>query len=195
VSASALLAFLKRVPENILVVLDEAYAEYLDARHAYNSVPWLKEFPNLIISRTLSKAYGLAGLRVGFGLASPEIIALMNRVRQPFNVNHLAMVAAVAALDDDEFISRSRKVNADGMTLLEREFSRRGITVIPSQGNFLTFRISNAHEVFLRLLKQGVIVRPIAGYGLPDWLRVTIGTATQNERFLAALDQATEEAL
>jgi histidinol-phosphate aminotransferase len=194
VPADALHAFLKRVPANVLVVLDEAYTEYLDAQDAYNSVPWLNEFPNLIISRTLSKAYGLAGLRVGFGFASAEIIALMNRVRQPFNVNHLAMVAATAALDDDEFIARSRKVNADGLALLGAELAKRGITIIRPYGNFITFRIENANAVFQALLKQGVIVRPIAGYGMPDWLRVTIGTAPQNARFLAALDQATRKA-
>ncbi len=192
VAADALHAFLKRVPANVLVVLDEAYTEYLDATHAYNSVPWLAEFPNLIISRTLSKAYGLAGLRVGFGFASPEIIALMNRVRQPFNVNHLAMVAATAALDDDEFIAASRKANADGIAFLGAAFAKRGIAVIPPYGNFITFRIDRANAIFQALLKQGVIVRPIAGYGLPDWLRVTIGTQAQNERFLVALDQATK---
>jgi histidinol-phosphate aminotransferase len=194
VPAAGLHAFLARVPENVLVVLDEAYTEYLDAKDAYNSVPWLHEFPNLIISRTLSKAYGLAGLRVGFGLASAQIIALMNRVRQPFNVNHLAMVAATAALDDDEFIARSRKVNADGLALLGAELARRGITIIRPYGNFITFKIENANAVFQALLRQGVIVRPIAGYGMPDWLRVTIGTAPQNARFLAALDQATRKA-
>ena len=194
VGADVLHAFLKRVPENVLVVLDEAYTEYLDPIHAYRSVPWLNEFPNLIISRTLSKAYGLAGLRVGFGLGGADLIALMNRVRQPFNVNHLAMVAAAAALDDDEFIARSRKANAEGLAFLGRELSGRGITFIPPYGNFITFRTGDANKVFQALLKQGVIVRPIAGYGMPDWLRVTIGTRAQNERFLAALDQATRKA-
>ena len=194
VSASALRAFLAKIPSNVLVVLDEAYGEYLAERDAYNSVPWLAEFPNLIISHTLSKAYGLAGLRIGFGFASAEIIALMNRVRQPFNVNHLAMVAAVAALDDNEFIARSRAVNATGLALLVAEFTKRGIEYIPSFGNFITFKIAGAQSVFQSLLKQGVIVRPIAGYGMPDWLRVTIGTAAQNQRFLAALDVAMRKA-
>lgn len=194
VSAGPLNAFLKRVPPDVLVVLDEAYTEYLDEKHSYNSVPWLQDFPNLIISRTLSKAYGLAGLRVGFGMASPELIALMNRVRQPFNVNHLAMVAATAALDDDEFIALSRKVNAEGIAYLGAEFARRGISVIPPYGNFITFKIENANAVFQALLRQGVIVRPVAGYGMPDWLRVTIGTSAQNARFLAALDLAMQKA-
>ncbi|MBI3716582.1 MAG: aminotransferase class I/II-fold pyridoxal phosphate-dependent enzyme, partial [Betaproteobacteria bacterium] len=115
---------------------------------------------------------------------------LMNRVRQPFNVNHLAMVAATAALDDEAFIAESRRVNREGLTFLQAELGRRGLTTIPAYGNFVTFRIDGAQAVFHALLKQGVIVRPIAGYGLPDWLRVTVGTRAQNERFLAALDQA-----
>lgn len=194
VPGEALHEFLRQVPSTVLVVLDEAYGEYLADKDAYNSVPWLAEFPNLIISHTLSKAYGLAGLRVGFGFASAEIIALMNRVRQPFNVNHLAMVAATAALGDDEFIARSRAVNADGLALLNAEFARRAIEVIPSFGNFITFRIGDANAVYQALLKQGVIVRPVAGYGMPQWLRVTVGTAPQNIRFLAALDRATMKA-
>ncbi len=191
VEAGALHAFLTRVPANVLVVLDEAYTEYLDSTRAYNSIPWLSEFPNLIVSRTLSKAYGLAGLRVGFGLASPEIIALMNRVRQPFNVNHLAMVAAAAALEDDEFIAECRKVNADGIAFLSAALKARGLEIITPFGNFITFKIDDAAGVYRALLKSGVIVRPIAGYGMPDWLRVTIGTRAQNERFVAALDAVT----
>ncbi len=193
VEAGALHAFLTRVPTNVLVVLDEAYTEYLDATRAYKSIPWLSEFPNLIVSRTLSKAYGLAGLRVGFGLASPEIIALMNRVRQPFNVNHLAMVAAAAALEDDEFIAESRKVNAEGIGFLTAAFAERSLEIIDPFGNFITFKIDDAACVYRALLKSGVIVRPIAGYGMPDWLRVTIGTRAQNERFVAALDRVTSK--
>jgi histidinol-phosphate aminotransferase len=187
--AAELHAFLKRVPSTVMIVLDEAYGEYLDGNNAYNSVPWLAEFPNLLVSHTLSKAYGLAGLRVGFGLGAPDVIDLMNRVRQPFNVNHLAMVAATAALDDDEFIVRSRQVNAEGLAFLRAEFERRALPTMPAFGNFITFRIDAAQTVFQALLRRGVIVRPIGGYGLPDWLRVTVGTKAQNERFLAALDR------
>jgi histidinol-phosphate aminotransferase len=191
VPGDTLLAFIERVPANVLVVLDEAYTEYLPAELAYNSPAWLSKFPNLIVSRTLSKAYGLAGLRVGFGFGAPELIALMNRVRQPFNVNHLAMVAATAALDDDDFIAKSRAVNAEGLHYLAAGFARRHIEIIPAFGNFVTFKIADAAGVFQRLLREGVIVRPIAGYGMPDWLRVTVGTEAQNARFLAALDVAT----
>jgi histidinol-phosphate aminotransferase len=190
IAGAALRDFVEKVPRDVLVVLDEAYGEYLDDANAYDSVPWLAEFPNVIISHTLSKAYGLAGLRIGFGLAHPKLIDLMNRVRQPFNVNHLAMVAAVAALGDDAFIAESRRVNAAGLALLKAAFDERHLTTIPAYGNFITFKIENAKRVFNALLKQGVIVRPIAGYGLPDYLRVTIGTEAQNRRFLAALDAA-----
>ncbi len=190
VPADALYRFLQQVPVNVVVVLDEAYGEYLDTTQAYDSVPWLAEFPNLVISHTLSKAYGLAGLRIGFGFAAPEIIDLMNRVRQPFNVNHLALVAAAAALEDDAFIRKSRELNKAGLEFLRTEFEKRALPTIPAFGNFITFKIDRAQAVFQALLKQGVIVRPIAGYGLPDWLRVTVGTQEQNERFLAALDRA-----
>lgn len=190
IPGTALRSFVQRVPPNVLVVLDEAYGEYLGDADVYDSVPWLAEFPNVIISHTLSKAYGLAGLRIGFGLAHPQVIDLMNRVRQPFNVNHLAMVAAVAALGDNEFIKASRRVNDTGLSLLRTELARRNLETIPAFGNFITFKVGNAKLVFEALLKQGVIVRPIAGYGLPDYLRVTIGTEAQNRRFLAALDVA-----
>ncbi len=190
VNSAALRAFLIKVPGNVLVILDEAYGEYLESENAYDSVPWLGEFPNLIISHTLSKAYGLAGLRIGFGLASTELIDLMNRVRQPFNVNHLAMVAAEAALSDDEFIAESRRNNTQGLSLLTREFSARGLNIIPAFGNFVTFKISRTEEVYQALLRQGVIVRSIANYGMADYLRVSIGTPEQNMRFLKALDIA-----
>ena len=190
IPGSSLQVFLKRVPQRVLVVLDEAYGEYLKDADVYDSVPWLAEFSNVIISHTLSKAYGLAGLRIGFGLAHPQLIDLMNRVRQPFNVNHLAMVAAVAALGDDAFIRESRRVNDAGLSLLTTELAKRNLETIPAFGNFITFKIPNARRVFESLLRQGVIVRPIAGYGLPDYLRVTVGTEAQNRRFLAALDVA-----
>ncbi|MBL8517874.1 MAG: histidinol-phosphate transaminase [Betaproteobacteria bacterium] len=196
VSGAALHAFLARVPERVLVLVDEAYGEYLSGNDAYNSVPWLQAFPNLILSRTLSKAFGLAGLRIGFGFAQPALIDLMNRVRQPFNVNHLAMVAAVAALADEGFIEQSRALNTAGLGMLRKAFDQRGIAYLPAFGNFITFKVgASARQVFESLLKQGVIVRPIAGYGLPDYLRVTIGTAAQNERFLKALDDALDAAL
>ncbi|MDH5264744.1 MAG: aminotransferase class I/II-fold pyridoxal phosphate-dependent enzyme, partial [Betaproteobacteria bacterium] len=153
-------------------------------------VGWIASFPNLVVSRTLSKAYGLAGLRVGFGIAHPDVAELMNRVRQPFNVNHLAMVAACAALGDEAFIAESRRVNAAGLEQLAAGFERLGLPFIPSSGNFVAVRVGDAARIYADLLRQGVIVRPIAGYGMPEHLRVTVGTAAQNERFLAALERA-----
>ncbi len=191
---AAIRAFVERAPATTLVVLDEAYGEYLPDELRSPTPGWLADFPNLVISRTLSKAYGLAGLRVGFGLAHPEVAELMNRVRQPFNVNHLAMVAACAALDDDAFIAESRRVNAEGLGQLAAGFARLGLEFIPSAGNFVAVRVGEAGRIYDSLLRQGVIVRPVAGYGMPEHLRVTVGTAAQNERFLAALGRALGEA-
>jgi histidinol-phosphate aminotransferase len=187
-------AFVRRIPAHVLVVLDEAYGEYLPDELKSPSPRWLAAHPNLVVARTLSKAYGLAGLRVGYAFAHPDVAELMNRVRQPFNVNHLAMVAACAALDDGEFIARARSVNAQGMEQLERGFRRLRLDYIPSRGNFITVRVPGAKSVYEKLLRDGVIVRPIAGYGLPDHLRVTIGLAEHNERFLAALGRAIAKA-
>ena len=186
----AVRAFVERVPEGVMVVLDEAYGEYLPDALRSPTAAWLAEFPNLVVSRTLSKAYGLAGLRIGYGLAHPEVAEIMNRVRQPFNVNHLAMVAACAALDDEAFIEESRRVNAAGMAQLARGFERLGLDYIPSVGNFITVRVGDAARVYGRLLREGVIVRPIAGYGMPEHLRVTVGLPEHNTRFLAALERA-----
>ena len=180
-------AFLRRVPERVLVVLDEAYNEYLPPERRADSVKWLKRHPNLVITRTFSKAYGLAGLRVGYALAHASVADVMNRVRQPFNVNSMALVAARAALGDMEFVARSYAENLQGMRQLEEGARGLGLAYIPSFGNFITVRVGKAGEVFKRLLKRGVIVRPVGNYGLPEHLRVTVGTAQENEKFLAAL--------
>ncbi len=186
--------FLRRVPERVLVVVDEAYNEYLSADLRGDSVKWLKRHPNLIITRTFSKAYGLAGLRVGYALAHPSVADIMNRVRQPFNVNSIALAAATAALDDMEFVARSYAENLHGMRQLEEGARKLGLEFIPSHGNFLTIRVGKAAEVFKRLLRRGVIVRPVGGpYQLPEHLRVTIGTAQENEKFLAALAASLKE--
>jgi histidinol-phosphate aminotransferase len=156
-------------------------------------VKWLKRHPNLIVSRTFSKAYGLAGLRVGYGLAHPSVADVMNRVRQPFNVNSLALAAAAAALDDMEFVAKSYAGNLQGMKQLVEGFNALKLDYIPSHGNFVTVRVGRAAEVFKRLLRRGVIVRPVAGYGLPEHLRITIGTAEENEKFLQALAPSLKE--
>jgi len=184
----ALRAFLRKLPADVLLVLDEAYYEYLDPGLRGDSPKWLEDFPNLVISRTFSKAYGLAGLRVGFAFAHPQVADLMNRVRQPFNVSSIAQAAAVAALADQDFVHRSRALNSQGMQVLTNGFKRLGLSWIPSYANFVSFKVQKAAEVFQRLLRQGVIVRPIAGYGMPEYLRVTVGTEPENARFLAALE-------
>ncbi|MGZ5074058.1 MAG: histidinol-phosphate transaminase, partial [Usitatibacter sp.] len=168
-------AFVARMPRSVLVVLDEAYGEYLPDELKSPTPRWLAKHPNLVVSRTLSKAFGLAGLRVGYGFAHPAVAEIMNRVRQPFNVNHLAMVAACAALEDDAFIEKSRANNAAGLVQLEAGFRRLGLEYVPSRGNFITVRVGDAARVYDCLLREGVIVRPIAGYGMPEHLRVTVG--------------------
>jgi histidinol-phosphate aminotransferase len=190
IPGAALEAFLQRVPEDVLVVLDEAYTEYLNAGQHYDSIAWLPRFPNLLISRTFSKAYGLAGLRVGYGIAHPEVADLMNRVRQPFNVSSVALAAAAAALGDEEFLAQSAHVNARGMAQITEALAELGLEWIPSAGNFVTFKAGDAAAVNATLLRQGVIVRPIASYGMPEWLRVSIGLPEENARFIAALKQA-----
>lgn len=183
-------SFLEAVPRDVVVVLDEAYNEYIAPAERQDTAAWLKDFSNLVITRTFSKIYGLAGLRVGYALASPEIADLMNRVRQPFNVNNLALAAAVAALDDHIFVAESYQLNHRGMEQIVAGLKRLGFEHIPSHGNFVTFKAGDAASVNQKLLKQGVIVRPIGGYGLPEWLRVTIGTESENARFLEALERA-----
>ena len=186
-------AFLKRVPERVIVVLDEAYNEYLPPDRRHDTVKWLKRFPNLVITRTFSKVYGLAGLRVGYALAHPSVADMMNRVRQPFNVNSLALVAAAAALDDMEFVAKSFAANLQGLRQVEEGCTALGLEWIPSFGNFITVRVGKAAEIYKRLLKRGVIVRPVTGYGMPEHLRVTIGTPEENERFLVALAASVKE--
>lgn len=190
IEAARIHDFLSKVPRGVIVVLDEAYTEYLPRELREHSEHWLAEFPNLIISRTFSKAYGLAGLRVGYGLAHPDVIQLFNRVRQPFNVNQLAQVGAAAALNDDEFIQESFDVNTRGMMQLTNAFKKMGLEFIPSFGNFVCVKVGDAGPIFQKLLKQGVIVRPVASYGMPEYLRISIGTESQNARFLEALTLA-----
>ena len=187
-------AFLKRVPERVLVVLDEAYNEYLPPELRGDSARLLKRHPNLVITRTFSKAYGLAGLRVGYALAHPSVADVMNRVRQPFNVNSLALAAASAALDDMEFVARSYAENLQGLRNLEEGARSLGLDYIPSHANFLTIKVGKAADIYKRLLRRGVIVRPVGGgYGLNEHLRVTVGTAAENERFLGALAASLKE--
>ena len=183
-------AFLEAVPKDVVVVLDEAYNEYLPPEDRVDVAGWIKDFPNLVVCRTMSKIYGLAGLRIGYALASAEVADLMNRVRQPFNVNNLALAGALAALDDDEFLQASYELNRRGMAQIVAGLEKLALEYIKPHGNFVTFKVGDGAGVNQKLLKQGVIVRPIGGYGLPEWLRVTIGSAPENARFLEALEQA-----
>ena len=185
-----LLHFLEEAPRSMLVVLDEAYTEYLPGEARADSIGWIRRFPNLLITRTFSKAYGLAGLRVGFALAHPEVADMLNRVRQPFNVNSLAQAAAIAALGDEEHLRRSVEINRAGMRQLADGFRRLDIAYIPSFGNFVSFRIGNATGMYQSLLRKGVIVRPVANYSMPEHLRVSIGLEHENARFLQALEQS-----
>ena len=189
----ALQALIEQVPRQVLVVLDEAYYEFLAPHVAPKSIEWLARFPNLLIARTFSKAYGLAGLRVGFGLAQPSVVEMLNRVRQPFNVSSVAQAGALAALGDGQHLQRSIALNTDGMRQICAGLQRLGLDFIPSFGNFLSFRVGNAAAIYQRLLKRGVIVRPVANYGMPDYLRVSIGLESENEIFLSALAGALQE--
>jgi histidinol-phosphate aminotransferase len=183
-----LLSFLQQVPQHVMVVLDEAYTEYVQDPEFPDALAWLDQFPNLIVTRTFSKIYGLAGLRVGYAASSPEIADMLNRVRQPFNVNSLALAAATAALDDDAFLEQSVATNQAGLEQWFAACKANDWTYIPTVGNFITVYLQRpAGPVYDSLLREGVIVRPIAGYGLPQHLRITIGTQAQNERCINAL--------
>jgi histidinol-phosphate aminotransferase len=194
IPAAQIEAFLKQVPRHVVVVLDEAYNEFLAPELQYESTAWVKEYPNLLVSRTFSKAYGLAGLRVGFGIAQPAVTDLLNRIRQPFNVNSLAQAAAIAALNDAAFLEKSSQLNTAGYRQLIEKFDAMGLEYVPSFGNFVLLRVgkedSAGARVNLALLKQGVIVRPVGNYGLPQWLRISIGLPEENAAFLAALQSA-----
>lgn len=180
--------FLTKVPENVLVVLDEAYFEYADVSRRGDAIKWITKFPNLIVSRTFSKAYGLAGMRVGYAISHPQIADVLNRVRQPFNCNALALKAAQTVLQDEQFLIDTVTLNQQGMADLSHFFTEYGIEFIPSMGNFITINVAKSgDQVYQELLHEGVIVRPITGYGLPNHLRVSIGTESENSRFKQAL--------
>ncbi len=187
--SNALEAFISSLPADVMVVVDEAYFEYVDKPGYPDASAWLQRFPNLIVTRTFSKAYGLAGLRVGYALSHPQVADLLNRVRQPFNVNMVAQAAALAALDDSEYLQHVVQRNREGMQQLLAGFGRLGLPYIESAGNFVAVETGRGLQRYEALLQRGVIVRPIANYGMPDHLRVTVGRADENARLLAALEQ------
>ena len=182
--------FMDRVPERVWVVLDEAYHEYARQHEGYpDGIRLVDEFPNLVVTRTFSKIYGMAALRVGYSVSSIEFAELMNRVRQPFNVNSIALAAAEAALQDDEFVNESLRLNQSGQTEISAALERLGLNYIPSIGNFISFDVkTDASMLYDTLLGKGVVVRPIANYNMPNHLRVTIGLPEENARFIDALE-------
>lgn len=185
--------FIASLPPQVICVVDEAYAEYVEGGRLGDAATWLAEFPNLVVTRTFSKAYGLAGLRAGYALSDPGIADLLNRVRPPFNVNSLALAAARAALEDHEFIMRSRESNTSGLARLRSGLEELGLTAPPSAGNFILAQFDRpATEIDEALLRRGIIVRPVANYGLDRHLRITVGTRGQNDRLLSALGEILE---
>lgn len=185
--------FISEVRNDIVIVLDEAYYEYLSPSDKMQTIAWIASWPNLVVVRTFSKIYGLAGLRIGYGIAAPAVVALCNRVRQPFSVNTLATAAATAALDDQDFVDASYTMNYEERELLLRRLQERGYECLPAYGNFVTFKTKHTTSLYDSLLKQGIIVRPLAGYNMPDWLRVTVGLPQENQHFLKALDRAIKQ--
>jgi histidinol-phosphate aminotransferase len=198
--AAAIERFMQRVQasfgDRVTVVLDEAYNEYIDPEMRVDSVALVKKFSNVVVSRSFSKAYGLAGLRVGYGVSQPPLTNLMARVRQPFNVNALAQAAAIAALHDEDFLRQSAAVNATGKLQLENGFKALGLPYVPSYANFVLVQVgAKALDINQALLKRGVIVRPVGADGLPEWLRVSVGLETENAIFLEALTHVLAEVL
>jgi histidinol-phosphate aminotransferase len=184
-----ILQLVNQVPPHVLLAMDEAYIEFLD--DAVDLVPLIRAgtHRNLLLMRTFSKIYGLAGLRIGYGVAHPDLIAAFEKVRQPFNINSMAQVAALAALDDDGHCHKTRANNAQGLQLFERAFRDLKLECIPSFANFILVRVGNGMRVFEALQKLGIITRPMGGYQLPEWIRISIGTAEENQRCLAGLQK------
>ena len=190
-SAKEIEDFLIAIPPHVVVVLDEAYNEYLTPEQRYDAIAWIKRFPNMILSRSFSKAYGLAGLRIGYGVAQPVLTDLLNRIRQPFNVNSLAQAAAIAAFQDSAFLQQGFELNRAGLVQLTQAFDELGLTYLPSAGNFVLVKVGDddgaGARINLELLKCGIIVRPVGNYGLPQWLRISIGLPEENAAFIAVL--------
>lgn len=188
--AGAVLELVRSVPPEVLVVIDEAYIEFMDA--PLDLLPLIRsgERPNLFLTRTFSKIHGLAGLRIGYGIGHPDFIAALEKIREPFNTNALAQAGALAALDDEEHLRRTRENNTAGLRALEAGLRELGVAFVPSAGNFILARVGDGQRVFGAMQKQGVIVRPMGGYRLPEWIRISVGTPEENARCLAALRPA-----
>ncbi len=185
--SEALMDFLSKVPPTVLVLFDEAYVDFLEPELRFDSIGAVKRFPNVLVARTFSKAYGLAGCRVGYGIARPELLGWINRVRHPFNVNDLSQLAAMAAMEDESFIENTLKVNREGIKQLTEAFDEMGLPYMGLHANFITVRVGDGAKVVADLLKKGIVVRKMSSYDLPDWIRVTVGTKEQNDKFLEEL--------
>ena len=188
--AASLAVFLDAMPAHVVTVIDQAYIEYVEEPSLPDCVPWVARYPNLVVARTFSKIYALAALRVGYSVSHPAVADLLNRVRQPFNVNSVGLAAAEAALEDEEHVARGVRMNRQGMRQITEAFGRMGLDYIPSLGNFVCVHVGGpAGPVYDRLLREGVIVRPVENYGMPEHLRVTVGLEEENRRFLVALEK------
>jgi len=189
VTAEEIDDFMNRVPDSVIVCFDEAYIELLSPAAQSSTLDYVRKGRNVITMRTFSKTYGLAGLRIGHAVAPRECISLLNRVRQPFNVNAIAQAAAIAALDDEEHVKRTRTMVAEGIAMLQSAFASMDIDYVPSCVNFILVRVGESRRVFDALMRKGIIVRPMDGYKLPEYIRVTVGTSSENERFIATLGE------
>ncbi|OGV58675.1 MAG: histidinol-phosphate transaminase [Lentisphaerae bacterium RIFOXYA12_FULL_48_11] len=189
VDEKALDLFMKHVPENIIVCIDEAYIELLPPSKQPDTLKYVKQGRSVVLMRTFSKTYGLAGLRIGYAIAPDHCIGLLNKVRQPFNVNSMALAAAEAALKDDRYVDRTRRMVAEGIVYFEAEFNRLNLSYVPAVVNFILVEVGNGRDVYQKLMREGIIVRPMDGYGLPGHIRITIGTKQENKKCIRAIEK------
>ena len=187
VDEEALDRFMDRLPEHVVAVLDEAYYEFLEG--APDTLKYVREGRNVCVLRTFSKAYGLAGLRIGYGLASPQVAAILQKARQPFNANSMAQAAALAAMNDSEHVAKTMQTNREGLAYYEQAFAARGLEYVPSAANFVLVKVGDGDDLFAKMLRKGVIVRAMSGYKLPERVRISIGTMPENERCIEVLDE------
>lgn len=187
VDQEALDRFMDRLPEHVVAVIDEAYYEFLEG--APDTIKYVREGRNVCILRTFSKAYGLAGLRIGYGLASPHVAAILQKARQPFNANSMAQAAALAAMNDAEHVAKTMETNRTGLAYYEQAFTERGLQYVPSVANFVLVKVGNGDDLFQKMLHKGVIVRAMSGYKLPEWVRISVGTMEENRRCMEVLDE------
>jgi histidinol-phosphate aminotransferase len=187
IAKEELIRFADQIPANVLLVIDEAYIEFLDEPVDFIADIRQSKRPNLLLMRTFSKIFGLAGLRLGYGIGSPELITMLEKVRQPFNINSIAQAGALAALDDEDHMRKTRENNSRGLKLYSEAFQKLGLEYVPSAGNFILVRVGDGQRVFNEMQKLGVITRPMAGYQLVEWIRISVGTPAENERCIEAL--------